>query len=120
MVRLRPLTLPSQKTNRQMPECGPPNQELTLDDSWSEGSASPRKVLPLGLARGKVLSWKPAHRLALFVLPLVKTLRSSFLPRNEFGRMCFSPNISVLLVPSRTVVRVMIPRLFKIRVPETV
>src|SRR5262249_46527310 len=83
-------TLPSQKTNWQTPLCGPPKLSLAFTPFWSfacrSGRWSPFGATPA--MRRTELFWPP------------NTLRSSFLPRSEFGRTCFSPNMNVLLVPS--------------------
>src|SRR5262245_56044442 len=44
----------------------------------------------------------PRNRRKLLALPESYTLRSSFRPWSELGRMCFSPTNSVLLRPSAT------------------
>ena len=85
-------TLPSHITNSQTPGCGPPKLWLANVPFSSFAGRSGRRF-------AGVFCWIPAtRRVELFWPPKIE--RSSFFPRIELGRMCFSPNASVLLVPS--------------------
>ncbi len=74
-------TLPTPRTNWQTPVCGPPNVVLSIELALSGGESN-RTIASTGDV--------PIIRRLEFVWP-PKMLRSSFLARNEFGRICFSP-----------------------------
>src|SRR6516225_7949381 len=113
---LTPFTLPSQNTNMQTFGCGPPNKVL---ESYGPGgvlvaivasfSSRIRGYCTTPSTWATPVGGMPARREKVLALLPEKTLRSSFLPSRDPGRMCFSPTRRVLLVPSMILAKEITP-----------